>query len=94
MGCEATFIQLMAKIEAVVKEKWPHAINTPGVIKFAEINHPELKKKHDSLYNEANQLWLNCRDDEFKKISTEWGRVVLEMYKLFDAHLRAQREAA
>lgn len=92
MGCEATFKQLMAKIETVVKEKWPHAINTPGVIEFAEKNHPELKKKHDKLYNEANQLWLNCQDVEFKKVATEWGKAVLNMYQLFDAHLRTERE--
>lgn len=93
MGCEAIYKQLMAKIEAVVKEKWPHALNTPGFIEFAEKNHPAIKKKHDTLYNEANQLWLNCQDGEFKKISTEWGRVLLDMYRLFDAHLKTEREA-
>jgi len=94
MGCEKIFKDLLARIEAVVKEKWPHAINTPGFIEFAEKNHPELKAKHDKLYEEANQLWLNCQDPEFKKISTEWGQTVLQMYRLFDAHLKAQREAA
>jgi len=92
MGCEATFKELISRIEAVVKDKWPHAINTPGFIKFAEENHPELKKKHDTLYEEANQLWLNCQDDEFKKIVTEWGQTVLQMYRLFDGYLKGQRE--
>ena len=94
MGCEAIFKELMTRIEAVVKDKWPHAINTPGFIEFAEVNHPELKTKHDTLYAEANQLWLNCQDDEFKKIATEWGQTVLQVYRLFDGHLRTEREAA
>jgi hypothetical protein len=94
MGCEAIYKELMARIEAIVKEKWPHAINTTGFIEFAEKNHPELKAKHDTLYKEANQLWINCQDTEFKKIATEWGQTVLQMYRLFNGHLKTLREAA
>lgn len=95
MSCEKTFKELLGKIEGVVKQKWPLAFNTEGWMKFAEENHPDLKKKHDTLYEEANQLWLNGRDEEFKKIVTDWGKTVLEMYRLFDVHLKGQhREAA
>lgn len=93
MGCEAIFRQLLQQIETVVRSKWPHALDTPGFVEFAEKHHPELKAKHDQLYKEAEQLWLNCRDHEFKKISKEWGQTVVQMYRLFDAHLRDLRVA-
>jgi hypothetical protein len=94
MGCESIFKSLMARIETAVKDKWPHTLDTPGFIEFAEKHHPEMKKKHDALYAEANQLWLNCQDHEFKKVSTEWGKIVLKMYQLFDGYLRVEREVA
>jgi hypothetical protein len=94
VGCEAHYQALVSRINSVTRDKWPEALTEDAMpFDWARESAPELARRYESLEKESNELWLNGRIVEFKKMSTEWGTTVLQIMKQYAAHLR-HREAA
>lgn len=93
--CEAHFRGLLDKLQKIIQDKWPETLNpdSGNAYEWARGTNPDLLKKVESLEKEANELWLNARDDEFKKTATEWGRQCLEVHRLYAGHLRMEQAA-
>ena len=92
MGCSAHFRGLVAKLTAVIKDKWPESLDGNAFV-WAEAERLEEYRKLQVLFKEADELWKNGQEAEFKKIVTEWGRLSLELHRMYAMDLR-QREAA
>ena len=79
---ETIFKDVMRRCEAVIKDKWPSALDG-GAFAYAMAHHSDLHSKFWTLDKEANELWVNDQPTQFKKVITDWGRTVIEIHKLY-----------
>jgi len=87
--CKAEYKAMMIRIEAVVKDKWPETLEDEGNIwNWLDNHRSDLRAKHRTLTQRLNETWQNGMVVEFKKLVTEWGRVQLEIFKSYAAHLK------
>jgi hypothetical protein len=92
--CLEHFKTLVGKLNSVIADKWPETLLGDGsVYRWAQEHQLELLQQYRDLEAEADREWLAGHVEEFKKVATEWGRVALEIHRLFAAELR-RREAA
>lgn len=87
--CKAEYQGIVTRIEAVIKDKWPETLQGDGgVWRWLEEHQPAMKVKHRDLNQRLNEAWQNAMLPEVKKLSTEWGRHQLEIFKRYAAHLK------
>ncbi len=87
--CKAEFQSIMTRIESVIKDKWPETLQGDGgVWRWVDEHNPSLRVKHRDLCKRLNEAWQNGMLAEVKKLSTEWGRHQLEIFKGYAAHLK------
>ena len=87
--CKAEFQAIMTRIESVIKDKWPEALQGDGgVWLWMDGHNPDLRVKHKDLVKRLNVAWQNGMLAEVKKLSTEWGRHQLEIFKGYAAYLK------
>lgn len=92
--CKAEYQSMIARMEAVIKDKWPETLaGDGGVWKWMDEHKPEMRQKQKDLTQRLNEAWQNGMLAEVKKLSTEWARHQLEIFKEYALHLR-RTEAA
>lgn len=87
--CKAEYQAIMTRIESAIKDKWPETLNGDGgVWRWLDEHSPALRAKQKDLTQRLNEAWQNGMLAEVKKLSTEWGRHQLEIFKEYAAFLR------
>ncbi len=90
--CKAEYEAMIARIEAVIKDKWPGTLQGDGgVWRWMDEHKPAERIKQHDLTQRLNEAWQNGMLAEMKKLTTEWGRHQLEVFKGYAAY---QKESA
>jgi hypothetical protein len=89
------FKGLVERINQIILDKWPETLaDGRNAFAWAREHAPELMARHDKQEEEVNSLWLNGVDfTQFKEACTQWGRISLEVFQGYAAHLRVQAAA-
>ncbi len=89
--CKKEYQAMMTRIESVVTDKWPETLSGDGAVwPWLDDKHPELRTKYREVSKRLNEAWQNGMLVEFKKLVTEWGKIQLEIFKLYAAHLKQE----
>lgn len=87
--CKAEYLTMLKRIDAVIKDKWPETLKTDGAIwQWLEDSQPKTRAKQRDLAAQLNTAWQNGIFNEFKKLTLEWGRLQLEIFKSYAQHLK------
>lgn len=86
--CKAEFHAIVVRIESVIKDKWPETLKQGdgGVWRWVDEHNPALRTKHRELCKRLNEAWKNGMLADVKRLSTEWGRHQLEIFKGYSAY--------
>lgn len=87
--CKAEYQAMITRIEAVIKDKWPETLQGDGgVWRWMDEQKPAERVKQRDLTQRLNEAWQNGMLSEVKKLTTEWGRHQLEIFKGYAAYLK------
>jgi hypothetical protein len=92
--CKKEYQSIMTRIEAVIKDKWPETLQGDGgVWRWLDEHSPSARAKHKDLNQRLNEAWQNGMLAEVKKLSTQWGRHQLDIFKGYSAFLKQGADA-
>lgn len=87
--CKSEFTGMMSRVEQTITDKWPETLSGDGGVWLWMDNHsPTMRKRMYDLNQRLNSAWLNGMLAEVKKLSLEWGRLQLEIFKGYSLYLK------
>jgi hypothetical protein len=89
LQCKTEYLTMVQRIESVIKDKWPETLTSNGAIwQWLEDSQPKTRAKQRQLAAQMETAWQNGIFNEFKKLTLEWGRLQLEIFKSYAQHLK------
>lgn len=89
--CNKAYQEMVARVETVIKDKWPETLHSNGQIwAWLEDHQPELRRKQRQLTEQLDSSWKNGVLEEVKALVVEWGRIHLEIFKGYALHLKRE----
>lgn len=87
--CKAEYLTMVKRIDSVIRDKWPETLASNGAIwQWLDECQPKTRAKQRTLAAQMETAWQNGIFNEFKKLTLEWGRLQLEIFKSYAQHLK------
>lgn len=87
--CKAEHKAMLTRIDQVINAQWPETLRDDGgVWRWLDEQRVEMRVRLRDLRKRLEVAWCNGMFEETKQLTLEWGRLTLEIFKEYAAHLK------
>ena len=89
MSGEAVILEMGQRLEAVLRDKFPHCLSDPASFwEFCQTEQAAVYTRFQAAQKEMDELLNNGAGEKAKPFCQAWGKLYLELARAFSGKMR------